>query len=68
MRPAFSFKRRPWRRSAELHDLFRAQKSCMIILTNSDNGEYAFKPLLEKLFGDSGQRPSGMGGLPALML
>ena len=26
---------------------------CMIILTNSDNGELAFRPLLEKLLGDT---------------
>lgn len=25
----------------------------MILLTNSDNGERAFRPLLEKIFGDS---------------
>jgi CubicO group peptidase (beta-lactamase class C family) len=27
--------------------------SCMIVLTNSDNGELAFRPLLEKLLGDT---------------
>jgi CubicO group peptidase (beta-lactamase class C family) len=27
--------------------------TCMIILTNSDNGELAFRPLLEKLLGDT---------------
>jgi CubicO group peptidase (beta-lactamase class C family) len=32
---------------------FERRKACMIILTNSDNGEKAFKPLLEKLFGDT---------------
>jgi CubicO group peptidase (beta-lactamase class C family) len=32
---------------------FERRKACMIILTNSDNGEHAFKPLLEKLFGDT---------------
>jgi CubicO group peptidase (beta-lactamase class C family) len=26
---------------------------CMVVLTNSDNGELAFRPLAEKLFGDS---------------
>jgi hypothetical protein len=26
---------------------------CMILLTNSDNGELAFHPLLEKLLGDT---------------
>jgi hypothetical protein len=25
----------------------------MILLTNSDNGELAFRPLLEKIFGDT---------------
>lgn len=32
---------------------FERRKACMILLTNSDNGERAFKPLLEKLFGDT---------------
>jgi CubicO group peptidase (beta-lactamase class C family) len=32
---------------------FERSKSCMIILTNSDNGERAFAPLLETLFGDT---------------
>jgi CubicO group peptidase (beta-lactamase class C family) len=32
---------------------FERRKACMIMLTNSDNGERAFKPLLEKLFGDT---------------
>jgi len=32
---------------------FEKSKACMIILTNSDNGERAFKPLLEKLLGDT---------------
>ncbi len=32
---------------------FEHRKACMIILTNSDNGERAFKPLLEKIFGDT---------------
>jgi CubicO group peptidase (beta-lactamase class C family) len=27
--------------------------TCMILLTNSDNGELAFRPLLEKLIGDT---------------
>jgi CubicO group peptidase (beta-lactamase class C family) len=31
---------------------FEKRESCMIILTNSDNGELAFQPLLEKIFGD----------------
>jgi CubicO group peptidase (beta-lactamase class C family) len=32
---------------------FERREACMIILTNSENGEHAFKPLLEKLFGDT---------------
>jgi CubicO group peptidase (beta-lactamase class C family) len=32
---------------------FERRKACMIILTNSENGEQAFKPLLETLFGDT---------------
>jgi CubicO group peptidase (beta-lactamase class C family) len=32
---------------------FERQNSCMIMLTNSDNGELAFKPLLETLLGDT---------------
>jgi CubicO group peptidase (beta-lactamase class C family) len=32
---------------------FERRKACMIVLTNSDNGELAFRPLLEKIFGDT---------------
>jgi CubicO group peptidase (beta-lactamase class C family) len=32
---------------------FHQQKSCMILLTNSDNGELAFRPLLETILGDT---------------
>jgi CubicO group peptidase (beta-lactamase class C family) len=32
---------------------FRSSQSCMIILTNSDNGELAFRPLLEHILGDT---------------
>ncbi len=32
---------------------FQRRKACMILLTNSDNGEFAFRPLLEKIFGDT---------------
>ena len=32
---------------------FERSKDCMVILTNSDNGEKAFKALLEKLMGDT---------------
>ena len=32
---------------------FTRRKACMILLTNSDNGERAFRPLLEKIFGNT---------------
>jgi CubicO group peptidase (beta-lactamase class C family) len=32
---------------------FTKHKDCMILLTNSDNGELAFQPLLEGIFGDT---------------
>ncbi|HEX3467402.1 MAG TPA: serine hydrolase domain-containing protein, partial [Candidatus Elarobacter sp.] len=32
---------------------FQQSGTCMILLTNSDNGELAFRPLLEKLIGDT---------------
>jgi CubicO group peptidase (beta-lactamase class C family) len=32
---------------------FARSGTCMILLTNSDNGELAFRPLLEKLIGDT---------------
>ncbi len=32
---------------------FEKRKACMILLTNSDNGEFAFRPLMEKLFGNT---------------
>ena len=32
---------------------FERGKSCMILLTNSDNGEFAFRPLLKKILGDN---------------
>jgi len=32
---------------------FERSGDCMIVLTNSDNGELAFRPLAEKLFGDT---------------
>ncbi|WP_031498855.1 serine hydrolase domain-containing protein [Bryobacter aggregatus] len=32
---------------------FTRSKSCMILLTNSDNGELAFRPLLEKILGNT---------------
>ncbi|MEP7002064.1 MAG: serine hydrolase domain-containing protein [bacterium] len=32
---------------------FERRQACMILLTNSDNGELAFRPLLETLLGDT---------------
>ena len=32
---------------------FERRRACMILLTNSDNGELAFRPLLEKIFGNT---------------
>ncbi len=32
---------------------FERRKACMILLTNSDNGELVFRPLLEKILGDT---------------
>jgi CubicO group peptidase (beta-lactamase class C family) len=32
---------------------FERRQTCMILLTNSDNGELAFRPLLEGLLGDT---------------
>jgi CubicO group peptidase (beta-lactamase class C family) len=32
---------------------FERRQACMIVLTNSDNGELAFRPVLEKIFGDT---------------
>lgn len=32
---------------------FEKSGTCMIMLTNSDNGEFAFRPLLEKVIGDT---------------
>jgi len=32
---------------------FERRQACMMLLTNSDNGELAFRPLLEKIFGDT---------------
>ena len=31
---------------------FEKKQSCMIVLTNSDNGELAFRALFEKILGD----------------
>ena len=32
---------------------FEKPQSCMILLTNSDNGELTFRPLLETILGDT---------------
>ncbi|MGH9645647.1 MAG: serine hydrolase domain-containing protein [Bryobacteraceae bacterium] len=32
---------------------FERRQACMILLTNSDNGESSFRPLLETIFGDT---------------
>jgi CubicO group peptidase (beta-lactamase class C family) len=32
---------------------FERRKACMILMTNSDNGELAFRALLEKIWGDT---------------
>jgi CubicO group peptidase (beta-lactamase class C family) len=32
---------------------FESRKACMILLTNSDNGELTFRPLLETILGDT---------------
>ena len=31
---------------------FERRRACMILLTNSDNGELAFRPLLETILGN----------------
>lgn len=32
---------------------FEKRQACMILLTNSDNGELVFRPLMEKIFGNT---------------
>ena len=32
---------------------FERRQACMILLTNSDNGELAFRPLLETILGNT---------------
>jgi CubicO group peptidase (beta-lactamase class C family) len=46
---------------------FEQQKSCMILLTNSDNGELAFRPLLETILGDTVTPWEWEGYTPALI-
>ena len=46
---------------------FERRKACMILLTNSDNGEFAFRPLLETIFGSSITPWEWEGYTPALI-
>lgn len=39
--------------SAENYLILNRHNDCMILLTYSDNGELAFRPLLQQLFGDT---------------
>lgn len=48
--------------------LFEKSKSGMILLTNSDNGELAFRPLLEKILGDTVTPWEWEGYTPDLIL
>jgi CubicO group peptidase (beta-lactamase class C family) len=44
---------------------FSRRKACMIVLTNSDNGELAFRPLFETIFGDTATPWEWEGYTPA---
>ena len=46
---------------------FERRKACMILLTNSDNGEFAFRPLLETIFGNTFTPWEWEGYTPALI-
>ena len=46
---------------------FDRTQSCMILLTNSDNGELAFRPLLEHILGDTVTPWQWEGYTPALI-
>jgi CubicO group peptidase (beta-lactamase class C family) len=46
---------------------FERRQACMILLTNSDNGEFAFRPLLETIFGDTVTPWEWEGYTPALI-
>lgn len=44
---------------------FQRSQSCMVLLTNSDNGELAFRPLLEHILGDTATPWDWEGYTPA---
>ena len=44
---------------------FERRRACMILLTNSDNGELAFRPLLETIFGNTATPWEWHGYTPA---
>jgi CubicO group peptidase (beta-lactamase class C family) len=44
---------------------FERRQTCMIVLTNSDNGEFAFRPLLETILGDTATPWEWEGYTPA---
>ncbi len=46
---------------------FEHRKACMILLTNSENGEFAFRPLLETIFGNTFTPWEWEGYAPALI-
>jgi CubicO group peptidase (beta-lactamase class C family) len=46
---------------------FERRQACMILLTNSDNGEFAFRPLLETILGDTVTPWEWEGYTPALI-
>ena len=46
---------------------FERRQACMILLTNSDNGELAFRPLLETILGDTVTPWEWEGYTPALI-
>ena len=46
---------------------FERRQACMILLTNSDNGEFAFRPLLERIFGNTVTPWEWEGYTPALI-
>jgi CubicO group peptidase (beta-lactamase class C family) len=46
---------------------FERRQACMILLTNSDNGELAFRPLLETIFGNTVTPWEWEGYTPALI-
>ena len=46
---------------------FERRQACMILLTNSDNGEFAFRPLLETILGNTVTPWEWEGYTPALI-